>query len=108
MPLHAGPARQANIWIASPRKVHAKDVRRAHQLLQDLPRVRIAHQGNIPRLEAQRVSNALQGFTQAKVQLPVRVVLQVPIAPTLLASAQYVLQVDILQHMHPNVLSAMP
>lgn len=107
MPPHAGPARQANTWIASPLKVRAKDVRRAHRLPQGLPRVRIAHKGNIPRLEAQLVMNAKLGFIPVKVQFPVRVVLQVSIAPALLPRAQCVLQVAIHMHMHQSVLFVM-
>ena len=102
MPLHAGPARQASIWTVLPRKVRAKDARRAHQLPQGLPHARIAHQGNFPRLEVQRVSNVLQGFILVKVQPRVRVALLVLIVPTLLAYAQCVLQVASMRASGPK------
>ena len=106
MLLHAEPARQANIWIASPRRALAKDARQAHQLFRGLPHARIAHEGNIPCSEAQRVLNVLQGFIPAKVQRRARIVLQVDTAQAVLASAQYVLRATIHMLVHQCATSA--
>ena len=107
MPLHATTARQASIWTVLPHLVRAKDAQQARQLPQDARGAHFAHQGNIPRSDMQRVSNALKDFFPVKVQLCVRVALQVPIAPTLPACAQCVLQAATRLHLHQSVLSAM-
>ena len=107
MPRHAGIARQENIWTVLPRLVRAKDAQKARQLFQGLRCALFALQERILRSKVHCAPNVLQGFIRIKVQLDVRVALQVPIAQMLLARAQHVLRVVTHMHLHQSVLSAM-